>query len=105
MAGTRGPSCRVPSRLVRRRKRRPAGWRDPAIGWDALGAAVAVLTARQDDAPDLRGSIVRTYPVDRVVLGLEIVASAALTVLMPEDSGARALESLGLLALEKGAQL
>lgn len=105
MTGTRGPSCTVPPRLVRRRKPRPAPRRDTsAIGLEAVSAAVAVLTARQDPAADLRSGIAQTELPGRVILGLEIMASAALAVLGPEDKGARALEALGLLALTKGAE-
>jgi hypothetical protein len=105
VTSTRAPSCRVPPRLVRRRKPRPAVRREPAIGWDGLAAAVAVLTARQADGADLRHGVLRAERPDRVIFGLEIVAAAALQILEPEDSGARALEALGELAARKSAGL
>ena len=104
MTSARGPSSRVPPRLVRRRRPRPATRHEPAVGWEALSAAVAVLAARRDAAPDLRDSIVRAEPPERVILGLEIVARAALSAPVPEDNGARALEALGVLAAKKGAE-
>jgi hypothetical protein len=103
MTGTRPPSCRAP-RMARRHRARPAARRDAVIGWEALSAAVAVLAARRDGDANLRSGIVRDEAPERVILGLEIVAAAALAVLMPEDEGARALEALGLLALERRAE-
>ena len=82
---------------MRHRRPRPGARRDASAGWEALSAAVAVLTARRDGGADLRSAMA----ADGAVFGLAVVASAALEVLMPEDKGARALEGLGLLALER----
>jgi formate-dependent phosphoribosylglycinamide formyltransferase (GAR transformylase) len=75
-----------------------------AAAWGALSSAVAVLTARQAEGADLR-SVVSGERPDRVIFGLEVIAAAALQVLEPEDKGAHALERLGLLALERSAEL
>jgi hypothetical protein len=74
------------------------------VGWDGVASAVALLTAQRGGDWDLRTRIAESDPEGRLIIGLEVVASAALAVLMPEDEGARALEVLGLLALERRAE-
>jgi len=99
---TTRPRC-TPRPLARRRGTRRAPRRDAVIGWEALSAAVALLTAERDGDQDLRARIAQDGSPDELIMGLQVMASAALQVLMPGDRGARALEGLGLLALERAA--
>lgn len=103
MTRTRPASCRTP-RLPRSRRARPASRRDAVTGWEDLQCAVALLTAQRGGDWELQAALTRSGPPERLITGLQVVASAALAVLMPDDDGTRALEVLGLLALERGAE-
>lgn len=83
------------------RGRSPAGLDGAPVSWDAVTTAIGLLT-RLQMCPDVpRAAVLGDQPPGEVLVAMEIVASALLETLYPDDRGATALQLLGQLAAER----
>jgi len=87
----------------RKRRRRAAG--TPSASWDAVGAAIGLLTARHLGIGTGQAEIIGEIPPESVISALEILANAFLHTLLPDEEAATSLlQDFGLMALTEGVR-
>lgn len=116
MTAPQCPLCRLTAMLPEAelpragagKKRKPrksrGGKDDAAAAWEAVGAAIALLTARRGCSGISRAEILGDVAPERAIVALELLADGLLKALAPGEAGTGVLKDVGLLALREAAR-